>query len=238
VSRRARAIALLGVAGVCAGLAASMVSGYAHDVRAQVGPLAPVLVARTAIPRGRQLTPSNIPRYLTARRVPVRFVPTGSLRLVRDVMGLRPRVRIPAGSYLSEALLANHSKGVARRRQAGLRDTRVVEVAVEGAGALEDALPPDARVDVLITSDRGPNAPRTYLALQRIELVGFKPSGTSDGSGDDGAKAVASLRVSLRQAVLLTAAENFARELRLVPRPPGEARLLPPAAVSAGDLHP
>jgi pilus assembly protein CpaB len=210
-----------------------MVSGYAHDVRAQVGPLAPVLVARTAVPRGRQLTPANIPRYLTARRVPARFVPTGSLRRVRDVVGLRSRVSIPAGSYLSRALLADRSEHVARRRD-GLRDTRVVEVAVEGAGALQDALPPGARVDVLITSDRGPNAPRTYLALQRIELVGFKPSGT----GEDGAKAVAALRVTLRQAVLLTAAENFARELRLVPRPPGERRLLPPAAVSAGDLHP
>jgi pilus assembly protein CpaB len=147
-------------------------------------------------------------------------------------------VGIPAGSYLNEALLENQSEGVARRRQDGLHDTRVVEVAIEGAGELEDALPPGARVDVLITSDRGPNAPRTYLALQRIELVDFKPSGTSDGSGDDGAKAVASLRVTLRQAVLLTAAENFARELRLVPRPPGDARVLPPAAVSAGDLHP
>jgi pilus assembly protein CpaB len=180
----------------------------------------------------------NISRYLAARRVPVRFVPTGSLRLVRDVVGLRSRVTIPAGSYLSRALLADRSEQIARRRRTGLRDTRVVEVAVTGAGALEDALPPGDRVDVLITSDRGPNGPRTYLALQRIELVGFKPSGTGDGSDDDGAKAVASLRVTLRQAVLLTAAENFARELRLVPRPPGQESRLPPAAVSAGDLHP
>jgi pilus assembly protein CpaB len=156
---------------------------------------------------------------------------------VRDVVGLRPRVRIPAGSYLSADVLADRSERVARRRQAGLHDARVVEVAVEGAGALEDA-PPGARVDVLITSDRGPNAPRTYLALQRIELVGFKPSGASDGSGGGGATAVASLQVTLRQAVLLTAAENFARELRLVPRQPGDARLLRPAAVGAGDLHP
>jgi pilus assembly protein CpaB len=238
VSRRARAIALLGVAGICAGLAASMVSGYAHDVRAQVGPLAPVLVARTVVPSGRQFTPSNIPKYLTARRVPARFVPAGSLRLVRDVVGLHSRVSIPAGSYLSPALLAERSERVARQRGGGFSDTRVVEVAVEGAAALEDALRPGARVDVLITSDRGPNAPRTYLALQRIELVRLEPSGTGDESGDDGAKAMASLRVTLRQAVLLTAAENFARELRLVPRPSGEQRLLPPAAVGAGDLHP
>jgi pilus assembly protein CpaB len=154
------------------------------------------------------------------------------------VVGLRSRVTIPAGSYLSEALLADRSDHAPRSQQEGLRGTRVVEVAVSGAGALEDAMRPGARVDVLITSDRGSNAPRTYIALQRIELVGFMPNGTDDGAAADGKKAVASLRVTLRQAVLLTAAENFARELRLVARPPGEDRRIPPAAVSAHDLHP
>jgi pilus assembly protein CpaB len=238
VSSRALALALLGVAAVCAGLAASIISGYARDVRAQVGPLTPVLVARTTLPRAMRLTPGNISRYLVARRVPARFVPTRSLRRARDVVGLRSRLTIPAGSYLSEAMLADPSNSVARPRPKSLHSSRVVEVAVSGADALESALRPGASVDVLITSERGPNAPRTYLALQRIELADFRPGGAGDGSAGDGQKSVASLRVTLRQAVLLTAAENFARELRLVPRPPGENRRTPPAAVSAHDLHP
>ena len=123
-------------------------------------------------------------------------------------------------------------------RMHGLRGRRVVEVSVAGAGALESALRPGARVDVLITSERGPDAPRTYLALQGIELAAFRPGSQGDGSAGDGPEAVASLRVTLRQAVLLTAAENFARELRLVPRPSGDGRRLPPTAVSAHDLHP
>jgi pilus assembly protein CpaB len=237
VSRRSRAVALLGVAAVCAGLAASIVSGYAHDVRAQVGPLTQVLVARSTIPRGRQLTPGNIPRFLAARRVPAQFVPTRSLRFVRDVVGLRSLVTIPRGDYLSEALLAGRADRTPRPRRERLRGTSIVEVAVSGAGALEDTRP-GVRVDVLITSEHGRNAPRTYLALQRIELVGFRPNGGGDGSAAGGDKTVASLRVTLRQAVLLTAAENFARELRLVPRPPGEDRRFRPAAVSAHDLHP
>ena len=106
-----------------------------------------------------------------------------------------------------------------------------------GAAAFEGALRPGVRVDVLITSDRGPAAPRTYIALQGIELAGFRP-GPGDGSAGEDQKSMASLRVTLRQAVLLTAAENFARELRLVPRPAGEDDRVSPAAVSAPDLHP
>jgi pilus assembly protein CpaB len=230
-------LALLGVAAICAGLAASIVSGYARDVRAQIGPLMPVLVARTTLPRGRQLTPANISRYLVARRVPAQFVPTRTLRLARDIVGLRTRLTIPAGSYLSEAMLADPSDRVARPRPERLRGTRVVEVAVAGADSLEGAFRPGARVDILITSERGPDAPRTYLALQRIELADFRPNGASD-SADGGQRSVASLRVTLRQAVLLTAAENFAHEVRLVPRPPGENSRIAPAAVSAHDLHP
>lgn len=237
MSRRSRAWALLGTAAVCAGLAASVVSGYARDVRAQVGPLTPVIVAQTKLPRGRLLTPANVSRYLAARRVPVQFVPPRSLRFARDVIGLRPRLTIPAGSYLSEGLLAGPSLGGARPPRDGLRGRRVVEVAVAGAAALESALRPGVLVDVLITSDRGPDAPRTYLGLQGIELAGFRP-GPGEGSAGEAQKSIVSLRVTLRQAVLLTAAENFARELRLVPRPTGEDDRVPPAAVSAQDLHP
>jgi pilus assembly protein CpaB len=113
----------------------------------------------------------------------------------------------------------------------------VVEVAVAGAAAFQGALRPGARVDVLITSERGPGTPRTYLALQRIELADFRPDEGGNASGERG-ESLAWLRVTLRQAVLLTAAQNFARELRLVPRASNENRRYPPATVSAGDLHP
>ncbi|MFL5826552.1 MAG: hypothetical protein ACJ76V_08525, partial [Thermoleophilaceae bacterium] len=50
----------------------------------------------------------------------------------------------------------------------------------------------------------------------------------SGGQPADPSKGVstslATLRVTLRQAVFLTAAQSFARELRLLPRPPGERR--------------
>lgn len=234
MSGRARAIVLLGMSAVCAGLAASIVSGYAHDVRAQVGPLTPVVVARTQIPRHKLITPANVSRYIAARRVPVRFVPPSSARFAGDVIGLRSLTPIPAGSYLSEGQLERTTVSRRGLRMTGERTGRVVEVPVAGAAALTNVLRPGIRVDVLITSDRGPEAGRTYLALQRVELVDIR-GGAGASEGDE---SLVSLRVTLRQAVLLTAAQNFAREIRLVPRAPGDHGRLEATAVSAGDLHP
>jgi hypothetical protein len=42
--------------------------------------------------------------------------------------------------------------------------------------------------------------------------------------------------VTLRQAVYLTAAQNFAREVRLLPRPPGDRRRLGRQAVGEEGL--
>ena len=104
---------------------------------------------------------------------------------------------------------------------------------------------PGTRVDVLITTDPGSSRGRTFLALEDVELVGVRGADQSDAGGGGGgggggagvgAAAHATLRVTLREAVLLTAAQSFAREIRLLVRPPGErpggARL----AVGAGSL--
>jgi pilus assembly protein CpaB len=226
------------MAAICAGLAASITGGYARDVRAQIGPLTSVLVARTQIPRGTLLTPAKFSRYLAARYVPARFVPPRSLRLPADAVGLRTLVPIPAGSYLSAAELASPAARGGRTQAERLRGRRVVEVAVAGAAAFQGALRPGARVDVLITSERGQGGPRTYLALQRIEVADFRPAGEGGTPTADTRESLAWLRVTLRQAVLLTAAQNFAHELRLVPRASDENRRYSPATVSAGDLHP
>jgi hypothetical protein len=97
--------------------------------------------------------------------------------------------------------------------------------------------------DVLITTGGEGAPPRTYLALQRVEVADFRAEaglgGTGaggPGEGASGAGATATLRVSLAQAVMLTAAVNFARELRLVPRSAGERRRHRPLSVRAADL--
>ncbi len=110
-----------------------------------------------------------------------------------------------------------------------------------GGSAVRGFLRPDLRVDVLVTSEQAQGSGRTYLALQRIELADLRrieeddPAATGDTRRAD---SVATLRVTLRQAVLLTAAQNFAREVRLVPRPTGDDQRLGSTAVSAAQLRP
>ena len=47
---------------------------------------------------------------------------------------------------------------------------------------------------------------------------------------------MATLRVTVRQAVYLTAAQNFAREIRLLARAPGDRRRQGGTSVGAGQL--
>lgn len=236
MSRRARPLALLGLAAICASLSASMVSGYAADVRGQVGPLVPVLVTKTDIPRGRAFGPALLRSSLSQRRVPERFVPPDALSAPNQAAGLRTVSAISQGSYVGRAQL----EVAVTRGSADRTIARQVEVPVAGTDAMRDLLRPSVRVDVLVTSEgTRAGAPRTYLALQSVELIELRSGEDADHGGEGPrADAMATLRVSLRQAVLLTAAGNFARELRLVPRPAGDTRQLPATAVTAGDLHP
>jgi pilus assembly protein CpaB len=82
-------------------------------------------------------------------------------------------------------------------------------------------------VDVLITTETGEHAGRTALALEDVELLALKADDGTGAAGPDnatGGTATATLRVTLKQAVYLTAAQNFARETRLLPRAPGDYR--------------
>ena len=228
MGRRTRGLALLGAAAACAGLAASSVSRYTNDVRAQVGPLVPVLEAGTRLRAGSPITAESVARGFEVSHVPARYAPPGALTSASEAVGYRLAVNLEPGDYVTaRSLLAGG------RRDNASRGGRTVEVAVAGAASLGDSLQPGTRVDVLITTDRGAGPGRTYVALQDAELVAF--SGGASGPGEAG-RTTAALRVSLRQAVLLTAAQNFARELRLVPRPEGDRERLGPVAVSAGRL--
>jgi len=227
---------MLGAAAVCAGLSVSAVERYASEVGAQVGPLVPVVVASRAIAAGSVVTPAVASTHLAVRQVPRRFAPPGALRLAGDAVGFETVVGLTPGDYLGQRQLRPPG-----RRTPGARrwspDTRLVEVSVAGARTMSAVLRPGSLVDVLITTERGQSGPRTYLALQRVPVVGFDSGGTGsltgDGRSGDGRL---TLRTTLRQAVLLAAADNFAREVRVLPRTAGDRRDVPPVSVAASGL--
>lgn len=229
MTTRRRGLLLLSLALACGGLAASRVHDLERDVEARVGPALPVVVA------ARDLEPDvRIPRdALRVVRVPARYLPPDALGTVADAAGTRASSALPRGSYLTTSRLRGAPSG---RSPGALRQgERAVEVAVAGALA---GVPPGARVDVLVSSEPGSAGGHTVLALEGVELLGTAPSGGGGGEGGAAAAATAraTLRVTVRQAVYLAAAENYARELRLLVRPPGDRGRAGGAAVGAGEL--
>ncbi len=98
-----------------------------------------------------------------------------------------------------------------------------------------------SRVDVVVSTEAGAGGGRTFVALADVELLALRadPAGgyaEADAEGAAAPSALATLRVTLRQAVYLTAADNFGREIRLLARPPGDRTGGTGEAVSAAEL--
>ncbi len=239
-ARRRRGLVLLCLAVACGGLAASQVRGKAREVEAQVGSPVPVLVATRDLPPETKLNPKTARGALAVRQVPERFVPVDSLTAMEEAVGLRTAAPLAAGSYVTAAhvRLGDGAEGEGAVLGSG---QRVVELAVAGGDALAGA-GIDARVDVLVTTEPASGAGRSYVALEDVELLGARPGDgglAGGGEGNGGAASggtVASLRVTARQAVFLTSAQNFAREIRLLLRPPGDRRRVGNASVESSGL--
>jgi pilus assembly protein CpaB len=231
-ARRRRGLLLLSLALASGGLAASQVRERERGVEAKVGPLVPVVVATREIPADERLRTED----LAVERVPARFVPPDALGAPGRLAGARTAVPVTPGAYLTTGLL----RGARAAEDGSLKPgERALEIAVGGGGALAPAAP-GSRVDVLVSTQRHDGAGRTFMALEDVELLDLRPA-TDGGLGAqeaDGpaATALATLRVTLRQAVYLTAAESFGRQVRLLVRPPGDDRLTGPVAVTEGEL--
>jgi len=232
-ARRRRGLLLLSLALASGGLAASQVRERERSVEAKVGPLVPVVVAAREVPADEPIRRED----LAVERVPARFVPPDAVGAPSRLAGARPAVAVPAGAYLTSALLQGAASGDGGPLRPG---ERALEVAVSGGTALTGA-GPGSHVDVLVSTERHEGAGRSFLALEDVELLGLQPLGGGELSAaepDDGgaATALATLRVTLRQAVYLAAADNFGREVRLLARPADDRRRAGATAVTEDEL--
>jgi len=235
---------LLSLALACGGLAASEVSSRMREVEAAVGAPVEVVVAARDVAPGAELARAD----LALREVPERFAPPDALAAPEDAVGLPVTAPMTKGTYVTAGLFGDGAagKGAGGRAPGALRrGERAVEVAVAGGGALGEGVAPGARVDVLVSTEPREGPARTLLALEDVELLDLRAAaaeggdlaGTESGEGAAAtASGLATLRVTLRQAVYLAAAQNFAREVRLLPRPPGDRRRAGQAAVPANGL--
>ncbi len=201
---------------VAAAVAAGIADGYGSSLARGYGALRPVVVATVDLPAGRPIDPEQVSSALEVRRVPARFVPAGALTAPGDALGMAPQAALPAGSYLLAAQLRPPGRrGPVTPGLGGAR--RPVEISVSGADALLAAgpVPSGAKVDVVVTTEpSGPGAGRTYVAASAVPLLELAPG--ADGPGPGGSSA-ATLGLTRRQALRLIAAENFARQVTLLP---------------------
>jgi pilus assembly protein CpaB len=230
-------MALLALAVATGGLAAAQARERALEVEARVGPLVPVVVARTDVASGTRVTQEAAGRLLAVRDVPERFRPPDALGSPGEATGLRVGAAIPAGGYVTASALA---QAVTPRASTPAIATgeRLIDLDVAGGRSLTGQTAAGARVDVLVTSEPRSGPGRTWVALERVELVALAPAAAVAG-GEAGAStsdARATLRVSPRQAVFLTAATAFAREVRLLARAAGDERPVGPASIWDEDL--
>ena len=218
MSHRRRALLLGGLALLLGGLAAFNVAGREAALERRVGGLVDVVVAREPIAAGERVTMGS----LAIRRVPARFAPDATTGTPQAVVGRRAAVDIPAEADLNAGMIVREDE--AGPAGPDLRPgERVAEIVALGS---PDLVMPGSRVDVLVTPEPAAGAAGdAVLALENVEVIAATSVGAEDapaGKGAPGARVAASLRVTLRQAVYLAAAQDFARELRLLPRSSGD----------------
>lgn len=219
MTRRRRAAVLLGLALLLGGLAASDVAGREAALRRAVGPTVPVVVVRTAVAAGAPLDA----RHLAVRRVPARFAPSAAYATPSALAGTRAAVPLTAGEDVTPSAVDDGTRAAGAPVRPG---ERVADLVARGSAELIHA---GGRVDVLVTRERGDGTGATSVALEDAEVLAARAVSSDDdeGSARDaaaGRSVAVSLRVTVRQAVYLAAAQSFARELRLLPRAAGDHR--------------
>jgi len=216
MTRGRRALILTVLAVLLGGMAAADVTGRERALRDQLSPTVPVLVVRAPVTAGAPLRPA----VLAVRHVPARYAPADAYASPTEVAGLRASADLAAGADLTPALVGpgrEDSPTVGAPVRPG---ERVAELVARGSPAL---VTPGVRVDVLVTRETADGAGSTVLALEDAEVLAA--SRVADGDGAQGGSRVAvSLRTTLRQAVYLAAAQDFARDVRVLPRAAGDRR--------------
>ena len=213
MSRSRRALLLLGLALVLGGLAASDVMRREAALRAQVGSPVDVVVAAADLRAGQRLRLGD----LAVRRLPRRYAPVGGARVPAALVGRRLAAGVPRDGYLGATLLELEGPAAGPVVARGERAADVI-----GLGPPELVVA-GARVDVLVTRDAHAGGPTgTELALEDVEVLAARRPPEAATGDERGPRVQATLRVSIREAVYLTAAQSFAREVRLLPRAAGD----------------
>lgn len=180
-----------------------------------------VVVATEALPAGLVLDAATAAEVLTSVPVPRDLALAGLLSDPAQAVGRRVAVPVGPGEPVSEGALGGAPGTAPAPLAVG---ERAVTVPLSAAGGSAAGIAAGARVDVVASSGEGLTG-TTALIVSDAEVLAVG-DGATITTGVDG-QGEALLRVSSRQALRITAALNFSREVRLLVRPADE--LGPPA---------
>lgn len=209
---------LLGLSLVLGTLSATHMARREAALRETLGPVVEVVVARKDLAAGATLELSD----LGVRSLPARYAPPGEPAFAAALAGHKLAVAVPSGGAVSSELLERKPQ---TPESAIVRGERAVDVLATGSAA---AVVAGARVDVLVTTER-----RTRLALENIEVLAARAAAAEDESKSP-PRVRATLRVTVAQAVYLSAAQSFAQDVRLLARAPGDRREVGELVVEEG----
>ena len=217
VTRRRRALLLAGLALLLGGLAASDVASREAALRERPRPG----VARRGRPvgaRGREHDQARGARR--PREVPARYAPRGAVADPGALVGTaaRPPTSPPGRSCCPRS---SARRAGSRRRAGPPREGRARRRGRRGGAGRPGRRPAGAST----CSSRATIGPARRGAPSSRSRTSRSLAAASDAPQEDRQerpRVAASLRVTLRQAVYLAAAQAFARELRLLPRAPGD----------------
>lgn len=196
---------LAGAAGLLAALLTARAS-LAPDMSGRV------VVARAPLPAGTMIDNERAQFDLTTVAVPGDLPLVGVLASPADAVGRRLAAHLGAGEPLTEAALGGAAGAEPAPLAPGERAVAAPLTAAGGAGAV---IAPGMRVDVVASSGEGP-AGRTAVIVADAEVLAVP---TPEPHGEPGEVL---LRVRAADALRVTAAFNFSREVRLLIRPADE----------------
>lgn len=213
MSRRRRALVTAGLAAVTGLVGMSAARGYSDTVSRQFGPLRPVVVTTGPLEAGTVLDQRKVEGSMEQRRIPARFAPSGPLGIPAETVGLETRVDLPAGSYVTSAVVGPPG-GTDQGGGVPAAGMIPVEVSVHGVGALPGR---GRRVDVLVSNrlETGSSA-GTRVAARSAVLLDVSVAeevGAQPGTG------FVTLGLDRRAAVRLVDAEAAGRRITVIPVP-------------------
>lgn len=210
MSRRLRAGLFAGAAVLCALASAGLASRYRADAQTGYGESRPVVVVERPLERGAPLRERDLEARLSRAELPQRLLAPDALADPREAVGRMPVNDIPPGSYLLASQL--RSGPPSKRRRPGLgRGLVPVEARVSGTGGVGAR----GKVDVVVAEEPGVTGrARVRVVARGVPVLELR---RASGAGAGAGRWVATLGLRRSQALAVIEAENFAREVRLIP---------------------